>query len=276
MKKITIFILFLAFNFTSKAQINFSIGKSVYPFTAPGFQTFFQTYNASFTDLKTPFKPDFPTAGGWSWRAGYLIGNHDDGAGVYYNSTTGVNSFKTSNEVEFNNGEKRRLVLQIRDWATDVSLGVGSDNFHIALNGTMVLHSNKLFCSYIFSDGSESFGIEHNLNGIFSASRLTGGYGAEVGLGVKYLQLVFRISKIYKPFQKDGSTYLNYYSDLNEFKLNASLNGNSTYPAEYMPADYTQFLADQLTSETNNNFVYINDRGWQFGLSLMFLIPTNN
>ena len=195
---------------------------------------------------------------------------------MYYNSTTGVNRFKTSNEVEFLNGEKRKIELRVRDWSTDVSLGVGGDNFHIALNGSILLRDNKLFSSYIFKDGSESFGTEHNLNGVFSASRLCAGYGAEVGFGIKYLQLVFRVSKIYKPFEKDGSTYLNYYSDLSEYKSNAGLNGNSSYPAEYMPADYNQFLADQLTSESNNNFVYINDRGWQFGLSLMFLIPTND
>lgn len=276
MKKTLLFFLVSISSTCVFAQVNFSIGKSFYPLTAPGFETFFQTYNASFTDLKTPFKSEFPTAGGWSWRVGYLLGQNDDGAGLFYNSTTGVNRFKTSNEVEFNNGEKRKLELLIRDWATDVSLGVGSNNFHIAINGTVLLHDNKLFCSYIFQDGSESFGIEHNLNGIFSASRLTCGYGAEVGVGVKNLQLVFRISKIYKPLQEDGSTYLDYYSDLTEFKTNASLAGNSSYPTEYMPADYTQFLSNQLNSETNNNFVYINDRGWQFGLSLLFLIPTND
>lgn len=276
MKKILTILLLSVFCFEAKAQFNFSIGKSVYPLQAPGFDTFFVSYNSAFTDLKIPFKSSFPSAGGYSWRLGYLIGKHDGDVGVFYNTTTGVNRFKTINEVEFRNGEKRKLELRIRDWSTDVSLGVGGDNFHIALNGSILLHDNKLFCSYIFSDGSESFGIEHNLNGIFQASRLTCGYGAEIGFGVKYLQLVFRASKIYKPTEKDGSTYLNYYSDLTQFKTNASLNGNSSYPTEYMPADYNQFLADQLTSETINNFVYINDRGWQFGLSLMFLIPTND
>ncbi len=277
MKKIISILLLIAFNFESNAQVNFSIGKTFYPLTAPGFQTFFTTYNNELAaDIKTPFKYEFPTATGWSIKGGYLLNKHDDGAGFYYNTTTGVNILKTKNEAVFTNGESRKTVLHMNEWITDVSLGVGGENFHFAINGTIQLRFNKLFCSYVYHDGSESFGPEKNLNGIFSANRLMGGFGAEAGFGIKYLQVVFKAAKIYKPFEKDGSTYLSYYSDLAGYKADAGLTGNSSYPAEYMPADYHSFLTDQLTSESSNNFVYINDHGWQFGLSLMFIIPTND
>lgn len=276
MKKFNLLIiLFSVLLNTTNAQINLSFGETLYSLKAPGFQTFFQTYNEeNATGLQTPFKSDFPTAKGWSLRGGYIIRNHDNDAGVYYNTSIGVNHLNTKNEAIFKNNEKRKTDFQIRELATDVSLGVGGDNFHVAINGTFLARYNKLLCSYEFSDGSQSFGLDHFINGVYTASRLSAGFGAEVGFGIKYVQVVFKAAKVYKPFLKDGSIYLNYYEDL--AMLKQSYNGASSYPAEYLPADYHQFVADQLTSESNNNFVYINDRGWQFGLSLMFLIPTNN
>lgn len=268
---LSLFILFICTD--ASAQINISVGKSFYPITSPGFETFFRTYNVAIPTLATPFASEFDAAKGWSIRGGYLINRHDDGVGFYYNSTTGVSRVTTNNIAEFPNGEKRKLELRVRDWNTDVSLGVGGNNFHIAVNGSVALHDNKLLCSYIFSNGDESFGLDHYINGIFSASRLTGGYGGEVGIGIKYLQVVFKAHKVYKPFQKDGSTYLDYYDDLVTFKEYTGL--TASYPTQYFPADYNVFVADQLTSESSNNIVYINDRGWQYTLSLMFIIPSN-
>ncbi len=273
MKKIISLILLVSICFELNAQVNFSIGKTIYPLHAPGFATFFNSYNAELaSSIKTPFKADFPSANGWSIKGGYLI-MRDDDAGFYYNTTSGVNLLRTKNEAFFANGESRKTVLHMNEWITDVSLGVGGNNFHIAVNGTIQLRFNKVFCSYVYHDGTESFGPEKNLNGIFSANRLMGGYGGEVGFGIKYVQVVFKAAKIYKPFNKDGSTYLNYYSDLAGYKADAALLVNSSWPTEYLPADYHQFVADQLTSESNNNLIYINDYGWQFGLSLMFIIP---
>lgn len=277
MKKIIFSAFFFLLFLNVEAQINFSIGKTFYPLSAPGFQTFFSSYNAELaSNIVTPFKTDFPSATGWSMKGGFLINPHETGAGFYYNTTSGMNILKTKNEVVFTNGESRKTELHINEWNTDVSIGAGGDNFHIAINGSILLRFNKLFSSFVYHDGSESFGPEKNLNGIFSANRLMGGFGAEAGFGIKYLQIVFKAARIYKPFEKDGSTYLGYYSDLAGYKVDAGLTGNSSYPAEYMPADYHQFLTDQLTSESNNNFVYINDYGWQFGLSLMFIISTKD
>ncbi len=275
MKKIIFTSFLFLLHLHSNAQFNFSVGKTFYALKAPGFQTFFRTYDSAFVaDIKTPFKSDFPTATGWSIKGGYVINKHDDGGvGFFYNSVTGVNVLKTKNEAVFLNDESRKTELHILDWNTDVALGVGGDNFHIAIIGSFLGHFNKLFCSYVYHDGSESFGPEKTLNGIFTANRLMAGYGAEVGVGIKYVQLVFKMQKIYKPFNKDGSTYLSFYSDLAGYKADAGSNGASSYPTEFIPANYGQFLADQLTSEINNNIIYISDRGWQYGLSLMFIIP---
>ena len=82
MKKITFDFLLLFRCLHSVAQLNFCAGKIIYPVNAPGFQTFFQTYNSELTTaIKTPFKPDFPSANGFSVMTGYLLNRHDGAVG---------------------------------------------------------------------------------------------------------------------------------------------------------------------------------------------------
>ncbi len=276
MKKILLLFFFsLLLQFRANAQFNIQAGYTFYPLKAPGFQTFFNSYNAynSYQE-KTPFKSDFPTASGWQWRVGYKLPKDEDEVHFYYNSSTGVNHLVTHNNYEFINGEKRKLTLKCRDWTTDVALGVEGKFLYAAVVGSVVLKDNKLYSSYVFSDGTESFGLEHYLNGIFDAFRLTGGYGVEVGVGIKDVKVVGKMHRVYKPFYKDGSTYLNYYDDLADFKTFDALSNN--YPTQYFPADYKYYSDHQFESETANNFVYINDYGWEYTIAIQVMLRFKN
>ncbi len=255
------------------SQVNIQAGYGIYNLKAPGFQTFFSTYNSYFaSDLSKPFKEDFDAASGLWWRAGYCI--RPEGGGFYGNFVTGVSKFKTINTTTFKNNDQREVTLRVSDWSTDIILGVGSENFHLAPIGSFYLRSNQAYNGYIYNDGTKSYSTEKYLNGIFSASRLSMAYGAEVGFGVKQVNIIVRAVRSYKPTQKDGSTYLDYYKDLVDYKsFNASSANN---PTEYFPADVAYFYQNQLQSEAENNIVYINDRGWQFSIGLQLNLTRNN
>jgi len=270
-----ILLLFFMTSVTTEvtAQANIQAGYTVYTLKAPGFDTFFKTYNEYFSKtLKTPFKTSFPSASGWTWKVGYKLPYSDDG-GLYYNSSTGVNRLVTNNEVEFTNSEKRKIRLLCRDWTTDVALGAGGKFVYVAATGSVTLRFNKLYSSYVFTNGTESFGAEHNMNGVFGAQRIMGGYGLEIGAGTELIKVVGKIHKIYKPFEKDGSTYLNYYLDLTPYKGGGGL--ANSWPTEYFPADVKYFTDNQMDSESNNNFVYINDYGWEFSIAIQVMLDFN-
>lgn len=263
----------LLHSLSSQAQVNVQAGYGLYNLKAPGFQTFFNTYNAYFAqDIKTPFKEDFSAASGFWWRAGYCFSNDDPG--FYFNAVTGVSNFNTKNSVTFKNEDKREVKLHVSDWSTDLILGFGSNKFHVAPIGSFYMRSNRAYNGYIYADGTKSYGTEKYLNGIFSASRLSTSFGAEVGFGIKQANVILRATKIYKPFEKDGSTYLDYYKDLVDFK---DFNPNADHsPTEYFPADVAVFQNDQLASESANNIVYINDRGWQISIGVQINLNFKN
>lgn len=268
-KKILLLVLVLFSVQNTFAQFNLQLGYTIYPLKAPGFQTFFYTYNqANASGVSTPFKADFPTASGWTWKIGYKIPKEEGGVSFYYNSSSGVNHLVTHNEFVFQNGEKRKIALKCRDWTTDVALGAGGKVFYAAAVGSVTLRFNKLYSSYVFADGTESFGLEHGLNGVYDASRIMAGYGLEAGVGTGIVKVVGKIHKIYKPFLKDGSTYLNYYNDLVQYKSGYN-------PTPYFPADMAVFNKDPLASSELNNFVYINDYGWEMTIALQIMLNFN-
>ncbi len=273
MKKIVSLSLFLLVTVNAVAQFNIQAGYTYYPLKAPGFNTFFDTYNTYFSNLlQTPFKPSFPAATGWQWKVGFKLPKHDKKTGFYYNSATGVNHLVTHNSAVFKNGEERKLTLKCRDWTTDVALGAGGKVFYAAVTGSIVLRNNKLYCGYIYNDGTESFGTERNLNGIYGAFRIMGGYGFEVGAGTRLIKVVGKIHKIYKPLLKNGSTYLEYYKDLSQFKGGLNNPTAGSWPAEYFPADVSFFTQNQMDSEAQNNFVYINDYGWEYTIAIQLML----
>ena len=142
------FVFFFALFLSSHAQAQFNIqaGYTVYPLKAPGFNTFFTTYNDYYGATgKTPFKTSFPSAKGWTWKIGFKLPKDDDKVSFYYNSSTGVNHLVTHNTFEFQNGEKRKITLKCRDWTTDVALGAGSKVFYAAIVGSFTGRFNKLY-----------------------------------------------------------------------------------------------------------------------------------
>jgi hypothetical protein len=257
----------------TKAQVNVQAGYGMYNLKAPGFQIFFNTYNNYFAaDIKTPFKDDFSPAFGFWWRAGYCFSNNDPG--FYLNAITGVSKFNTKNTVTLSNDDQREVKLSVSDWSTDLILGFGSNTFHVAPVGSFYLRNNRAYNGFIYTDGTKSYGTEKILNGIFSASRFSTSFGAEVGFGIKQLNLICRATKINKPFEKDGSTYLDYYKDFVDFKDFNPVAAHN--PTEYFPADVEFFQNDQLASESANNMVYINDRGWQISIGVQINLNFRN
>lgn len=272
-KLLTVFGLVLLYAISAQAQVNVQAGYGLYNLKAPGFQTFFNTYNSYFAaDIKTPFKEDFGAASGFWWRTGYCFS--DDDPGFYFNAVTGISKFNTKNAVTLKNDDQREVKLHVSDWSTDLILGFGSNKFHIAPVGSFYLRNNRAYNGYIYADGTKSYGTEKYLNGIFSASRLSTSFGAEAGFGIKQVNVIVKATKIYKPFGKDGSTYLDYYKDLVDFKdFNVAYAHN---PTEYFPADVEFFQNDQLASEAANNIVYINDRGWQISIGVQINLNFKN
>src|SRR5262245_43729263 len=81
-----------------QGQFNISAGYTNYSMKAPGFNTFFTTYNTvQAAAAKTAFKNNFPSPSGWSARLGFKLPRPDEGVSVYYNTSTGINKLQTSN-----------------------------------------------------------------------------------------------------------------------------------------------------------------------------------
>ncbi len=274
-KLLSLSILLLWFFPTrSQAQISLQTGYGIYKFKSSGFEKFFDSYNSmNASNASELFKEDFSNATGFGWRIGYVYAKEE--FGLYMNAATGSSTYRTSNTFTFINNSKRELALKVNDWSTDLSIGIGNTYFHIAPVVGFYLRSNTAYMGYIYTDGTKSYGLEKLMNGIFTATRFSGAYGAEVGAGMKYVNIIFKAVRSYKPFGYDGSPERqDYYKDLTDYK-NYNPNGAGS-PSSYIPENIPFFLTDQLASESANNFVHLNDHGWHYSIGLQFNLLFNN
>lgn len=218
---------------------------------SPSFTNFFNTYNQVNSNIiKEPFDEGFGAFGGFGWHLSWAVNN----GGLDFRANSGVSYLTARNKVVLVNNDERRLRLSSHDWTVDMGLGGGNENFFFNFNVGMNLRMSNLYSSYVFSDGTVSFGMDHSMNGIYNAWRLTGLLGATVGFGAENLNLYFKMDWV--PPTQDDDTYKASYTDLQDFK-----SGNSTY----FPQDMVRYSSGTIDFFNNafNDF-----SGMRFTLGL--------
>lgn len=263
MKKIFLIIISITSVCATQAQYLYgTLGFVNAKQSSPSFESFFNSYNAVNTStLSTPFPSSWPSAKGWENIYGLAM-RKSDGFGAAFDLYTGYTAVTAKTMATFANGETRNLKLHHSDWPTGVGVGAGNNKFFAEVTGGATIRFSTLYSSYTFLDGTESYGTDHKLNGIYSSLRAMGTYGFMAGFNpTRNLAIVFRGTKILNPTAKPGSPYLEGYSDINEWK-----NDNS----ENFPQD----MVDYLNNPDNLfNNAYIDMHGWQLSLTACFALP---
>lgn len=250
--------LLLFLPITLKAQFGGAAwnGYSFHNPNSESYQNFFKSYNAiNSSTIDQPFDTTWNTMSGPSWQLTFFTGND----GFQYRANSGVSYLNATNQVFQLNGDSRLLRLKTSDWNVDMGIGYGSRSFYFNVNLGLNLRMSTLYSSFIFANGIESFGVDHKLNGVYTAWRLTGLLGATMGIGIgQNMQLVCRADWV--PNTQDDETYKADYSDLTDFKSDNS---------SYFPQDMYGYVNNQFDLFNN---VYNDFSGMRYTLALQFSI----
>lgn len=230
------------------------VGYTFQGFKSESFSNFIKTYNEiNSATLKEGFGEKFKPLHGWGWNLTYYISD-----GFDFRGNTGVSYLKSVNKAEYLNGDIRKLGFSFHDWTVDCGLGGGGEGFFINFNFGMNLRMSKLYASYVFANGFESFASDHKLNGVYTAWRLTGLLGGTIGIPFsENVQLVFRADYVF-PANGDD-TYKASYSDLTEFKESNDM---------FFPQDLYQYVNDPFDLFNN---AYNDVSGIRYTLALQFV-----
>ena len=230
--------------------------------SSTSFENFFGSYNSlNASSLSVPFDATWPAAHGIENYYGLAV-RKNEGFGGACDLLTGWTGTTAKSTATYKNGETRNLKLHMSDWTSLIGVGAGSNKFFVEVTGGADIRFSTLYSSYTFLDGTESYGTDHKLNGIYSSLRAMGVYGFMTGIHpIDNVAIVFKGTKILNPTSDPSSGYLSSYDDLNEWK-----NDNS----EYFPQD----MVDYVNNPDNYfNNAYIDMHGWQLSLSVCFALP---
>ena len=226
------------------------------------FESFFNSYNSiNSGSLSTPFPASWPAAHGMENYYGMGV-RKGEGFGMCCDLITGFTGSSMKTKAIFKNNESRNLKVKFGDWTSLVGVGVGSNKFFAEVTGGASIRFSTLYSSFTYSDGTESFGSDFKLNGIYSSLRAMGVYGFMAGVyPIQNVGVQFKATKVLTPTNDPSSGYLQSYDDLTEWK-----NDNS----EYFPQD----MVDYMNNPDNLfNNAYIDMHGWQMSMSLCFALP---
>lgn len=237
--------LFVALAFPLKAQfISYGgwLGYTAHMGKSSSTQTFFQSYNELNSDkISEGFRLQYGNMHGWGFNGFFAV---NDG-GFELRGNMGYCFLDApANEAIFTNGEIRRMSVRSKDLNIDLGIGGGTEYFFANVNVGMLVRAGFLYSSYQYQDGTESFGSELGLNGVYHSRRLTSLLGITIGGGSENLKVVFRGDYV---LPATGElTYQSSYDDVKDYKRSRNW---------YIPADmekYSSFEIDVFNKVYND------------------------
>lgn len=165
---------------------------------------------------------------------------------------------------EFTNGEQREFELRQSLTSGGFGLGYGWSSFYIYVIGGLSAGDILVNSSFIYNDGTQSFGMEKTLNGHSHGFSLGGYYGVTSCIPiVKHVKVMLRAAHF--GFSKYDSKYA--LSDLNSGRSLTVYSG--PYP-DGIPTDYEAYLAQGFSYD--GGYVGTDMKNWRFfaGLQIEF------
>lgn len=240
----------------------YGMGFSHYQSTELG--VFFDSYNAyqksTGANLTQEFKNDIPTSRGTYWQIGGAIG------GPACQAVLTVEVIKTQTKAmsaRFDNTYGRDVWCNYRTSNSTVGIRFGNPakfpvwgQFDMDMGVQMVTINSE----YVYSDGSKSIGLDHDLNGRFSNFGFAIGLGAELGVKI-YGPVHFVASAHWLPNLNKQHPEYHEFEDLSDWNALRS---------DYIPRDMNEYV-NNPTNSTGNSIS--NDfRGLRFTAGLQLTL----
>lgn len=253
--RLVLLFSFLLITVIGKAQ--FSVWAAYTSTVGMKYSTFDQfrtSYNKVFASTLKKEMPMFRYGNGFS------TGMSVHGKVIYAEVT--ADWMRTKTVGEFTNGEKRELDLRQRLQCDGIGFGGSSETASCFVVGGIAIGQMIMYSSYIYNDGTQSFGLEKLLNGHFSGIYVGTYYGITGGFtlvpGLKAMFRVIRNSALKYDSKRNTLDDIHYGRDL----------GYTVYP-HGLPTDYEAYSNQGLNYPTEN-YVAIDLKAWKifFGLQV--------
>lgn len=238
-------------------------GLNLYPSTGPGrmmtgktgssFDQFAENYNtANASNLSSPLthfkmKPSLHAGTNFMW-------------GVFY-SEIAYNTIHGRAKAELHNGNKRVMDMKLKDLDVALGFGYGGTSFYAYFVGVMNFGmGDKLRAWTEYPDGTESFGTENYLNGVYTDhARIGFRPGLRFGFSPSdEITLMISLDKL-----KEGGAY-NYWTD-------DDVDSFSSVDNETIPVDWQAYINDPGNYIlTNPEVVHSGWSGLQLRLGICF------
>ncbi len=239
-----------------KPELNLGIGYEVVRFTSPSFATMFASYNKQFSQgIKTPFSTQLPNTGNiaYNFRINAIWG---EGAGVMFAAEVGYVKCTLGNAVVFKNNDQLHLDYESHVINVGMPLGFAAGSVRICWLNGIIWFSGVLKGYSIYSDGTESCGVENILHGFYDNNRLTWYSGGMLAVGLgSFATIDFSAKYVIKPWKSNTvSTFSDHMEERNQSNF---------------PEDIEKMVSNPFDL---NNFLQNDMRGWMLQLRLNFTL----
>ena len=181
------FFLFpvLFFSLALKAQLGIWAGATKTSVKYPSFDRFRSSYNQTNSASLKKEMPGFGLSNGFSFavqlRANWFMGE------------VGADFLRGNTSAEFLNGERRDFNLKKGVATGGFGLGYGWQKFYIFAIGGLASGDIVINSSFVYTDGTRSFGMEKSLNGHYHGIFLGGYYGLTSCIPIgKHIKIMLR------------------------------------------------------------------------------------
>jgi hypothetical protein len=214
------------------------------------FEKFRTSYNSALTPVSMlqPFKSTGYNFGA-QWRVGALF------LGLQYDRALATSS------AAFHFNEERKFYFGTSLLSTEIGLIIHSKHFYIGPVAGMSYGTNRISTAYTYRDGTESYGSDKTLNGIYKANVAKGTHGLKAGVtlmknfGIYFSGMYLHKKGIFEDLLDDQNTDKN-------------LGGVNNL--DIIPQDYNSHLAG--TFSINEGYVLNDNSGWRYTMGLKYTL----
>lgn len=220
----------------------------------------FDTFRASYNKVcASTLKEEMP---GFNISPGYSFGIVARKKVFHGEISTDFLSAKTY--AEFKNAEKREFQLKQNILTGGFGLGYGWDIFYIYAIGGFEIGDILLKSSYIYNDGTQSYGQEKPLNGHSNGFFLGGYYGLTTCIPiVKYAKILLRIS--HSGYSKTDAKF-----GLSDIMGSSGFTVDGIPHPNGIPTDYEAYISPEGGYGYSGKYVGSDVEGWRLFVCLHF------
>lgn len=247
-------LLFLAI--VLKAQFGIWAGYSKTNIKYGSFDQFRASYNKVCASTLKNEMPGFDLSPAYSFG---LVGR----AKVFHGEIS-ADFLNGKTYAEFTNGEKREFNLNQSIITGGFGLGYGWDIFYIYVIGGLEIGDLLLRSSFIYKDGTQSYGLEKTLNGHNHGFFLGGYYGITTCIPiVKYVKVLLRVSH-------SGYSRADAKFSLTDIFGSKALTVYGVPHPDGIPTDYEAYIAPEGGYSYKGGYVGTDVEGWRLLVGLHF------